>query len=85
MNVNIPDLLTEKSDWWENLGCPLFGRQLVNRRQTEAEADAIRTAGKRGRPPGGNAWVAQVVSQYGLQSTLRPRGGQPGRNADKSR
>ena len=75
----IRDLL---SDW--PIDRPRNWVQLVNRPQTDAEVEAIQTAGRRGRPLGSNAWVAQVVSQYGLQSTLRPRGGQPGRNEHMS-
>ena len=50
----------------------------VNRPQTPAEQEAIARAIRRGRPLGGDDWVARVVRSHGLQSTLRPRGRQPG-------
>ena len=50
----------------------------VNRPQTETELEAIRTATRRGRPLGSDRWINAAVAQHGLQSTLRPRGRQPG-------
>ena len=50
----------------------------VNRPQTPAEEQAIARAIRRGRPLGGDDWVARVVRRYDLQNTLRPRGRQPG-------
>jgi REP-associated tyrosine transposase len=50
----------------------------VNRPQNPKELAAISTALERGRPLGDESWVATTASRHGLQSTLRPRGRQPG-------
>ena len=51
---------------------------LANRPQTDAELEAIRASGKRGRPLGSDSWVRDVAARYALETTLRDRGRQPG-------
>jgi putative transposase len=51
---------------------------LVNRPQSGAEVEAIRTCARRGQPLGSEQWVQRVAAQYDLQGTLRPRGRQKG-------
>jgi len=46
----------------------------VNRPETEAELQALRHSTQRGTPYGSEAWASTTASQWGLQSTLRPRG-----------
>lgn len=53
---------------------PRHWRQRVNRPETEEELQALRLCAVRGRPWGGDAWSARMVSALGLESTLRPRG-----------
>jgi putative transposase len=48
----------------------------VNRSETAAELDALRTCLKRGRPYGDDRWQERTATQLGLESTLRPRGRQ---------
>jgi putative transposase len=50
----------------------------VNRPQNEAEEAAIDNAIKRSCPLGDTGWVSSMVKRYDLQTTLRPRGRQPG-------
>lgn len=57
--------------------------QHVNRPQTEAEVEAIRRSVARGQPFGAERWIEQVVTQLGLESTLRPRGRPKAVNKDK--
>lgn len=57
--------------------------QHVNRPQTEAEVEAIRRSVARGQPFGAERWIEQVVTQLGLESTLRPRGRPKVVNKDK--
>jgi putative transposase len=64
------------SDW--PIAMPGNCTDVVNRAQTQAELDAIRTAGRRGRPLGDNAWLHAVVNRHKLQYTLRQRGRQKG-------
>ncbi len=47
---------------------------LVNREQTDAVEEAIRTSVNRGRPFGGTSWVKRTAAALGLEHTLRPRG-----------
>jgi len=47
---------------------------LVNRPLGEKELAEIRLCGRRDRPYGEGAWRDVVIKQYGLESTLRPRG-----------
>ena len=46
----------------------------VNRPQTAAEVEAIRTSVQRGRPFGAEDWVRRTAKRFGMASTLRPRG-----------
>ena len=46
----------------------------VNLAQNVKEADALAECIKRGRPYGGDAWVARTAKALGLQSALTPRG-----------
>lgn len=46
----------------------------VNRPQTEAELDRLRSCAARGQPFGDEGWVAQVAAQLDLTATLRARG-----------
>jgi len=48
--------------------------ELVNQPQDDKELAAIRLCSKRDRPYGEGAWRDVVIKQYGLESTLRPRG-----------
>lgn len=52
--------------------------KLVNTPLTDAEIEAIRTCGKRGRPYGNETWTKQMATRHDLVTTLRPRGRQPG-------
>jgi putative transposase len=56
--------VTRPSDWltYVNLPAPTL------------EVEAVRNCARRGRPYGDEAWVEDVATQLGLQSTLRPRG-----------
>lgn len=53
---------------------PRGWKNLVNREDLEDELEAIRHCVVRGRPYGGDAWVARTAEKLGLQSTLRPLG-----------
>lgn len=46
----------------------------VNRPQTAAELDALRTCVQRGRPFGEERWVQRLCRRWGLESTLRVPG-----------
>lgn len=46
----------------------------VNRPQNEKELEAIRRCIQRGAPFGQEDWVKRVAAEWGLDSTLRPRG-----------
>ncbi len=48
----------------------------VNRAHTPKELEAIRLSAQRGRPFGDADWMSFTIERYGLQSTLRARGGQ---------
>jgi putative transposase len=48
----------------------------VNRAQTAAEAEAMETSIKRGRPLGDDRWQRRTAEKLALESTLRPRGRQ---------
>jgi putative transposase len=49
-------------------------RRKVERRPSEATAEAIATSIRRGRPYGRDAWTTRIAGRLNLQSTLRPRG-----------
>ena len=48
----------------------------VNRPQSIEELEVIRLSIQRGRPLGDPEWMDFTIKQYGLESTLRSRGGQ---------
>ena len=48
--------------------------ELVNTPLDEKELEAIRLCQRRDRPYGVGAWRDVIIKQYGLESTLRPRG-----------
>jgi REP-associated tyrosine transposase len=56
------------------LACPRNWSELVNKPQTEAELNALRTAIRRGSPFGGERWQQRMAKRLNLESTLRPRG-----------
>ena len=51
----------------------------VDAPQTDAEVKTLREHVRRSRPYGSPQWVARTATRLGMQWTLRPRGGQPGR------
>jgi putative transposase len=57
----------------------------VNRAETTAELEAIRTSVKRGRPCGDDRWRERTAIALELESTLRPRGRQRVRPIKDSR
>ncbi len=59
--------------------------QRVNRPLTREELEAVRIAAERGRPLGSDAWVRATVERFDLQSTVRPRGRQPGWRKKKAK
>lgn len=46
----------------------------VNRPQTEAELDRLRSCALRGKPFGDEGWVTRIAERLELTPTLRPRG-----------
>jgi putative transposase len=48
--------------------------QMCNSAQTDAEEAELRASVKRGRPYGGEKWVAKMAGEMGLASTLRKPG-----------
>jgi hypothetical protein len=54
---------------------PRIAEEFVNEPQTAEELAAIRRSVNRGSPFGGEEWQKQVVEDWGLESTLRPREG----------
>lgn len=46
----------------------------VNRIETEAELEQIRTSVRRGSPLGAPSWQRRVAKRLGIEHTLRPRG-----------
>ena len=55
-------------------GLPAGWANWVNQPQTQKEIDAICRSMERGCPFGRDDWVRRVVGQWGLESTIRPRG-----------
>jgi len=55
-------------------GLPGDWERLVNRPHSERELAALRRCIRRGRPFGGEVWVRRFAAEFGLDSTLRPRG-----------
>ena len=60
------------SDW--PLPRPRNWMALVNRAETEAELDALRSCVQRGRPFGSESWQKRTAKQLGLESTFRTLG-----------
>lgn len=60
------------SDW--PLARPRNWVALVNRAETEAEMEALRTSVLRGRPFGSEHWQRRTAKRLGLESTFRSRG-----------
>jgi len=60
-----------RREWWSR---PEDWLDLVNRPQRDAELAALRRSVQRGRPFGREAWVTRMAQEWGLGSTLRPRG-----------
>jgi putative transposase len=60
------DELVRPGDWLEFVNAPM----------TAAEAEAIRVCIRRDRPYGSDAWTRATAMRLGLQSSIRPRGGQ---------
>lgn len=46
----------------------------INRAETAAELEELRTSVQRGRPFGTASWQRRMAKRLGLESTLRPRG-----------
>ena len=59
------------SDWLE----------YVNQPELPSETNSLRQCAQRGRPYGAETWVATMVEQFGLESTLRSRG-RPAKSQD---
>ena len=55
-------------------GVPDDWLELVNRPQTDQELAALSRCTARGAPFGREAWVKRMAAEWGLESTLRPRG-----------
>ena len=60
------------SDW--PIACPDDWLQFVNRAGAAAELETLRASAQRGRPFGAPSWVDEVVGEFDLRSTMRPRG-----------
>jgi putative transposase len=60
------------ADW--PVARPTDWRAIVNRAQSPAELEALRTAAQRGQPFGAQPWRDEVAGRFALGSTLRPRG-----------
>jgi putative transposase len=63
------------SDW--PVPRPADWLNFVNEPQTQAELEALRRSVNRGCPFGDDEWQKQVVTDLGLEATLRPRGRPP--------
>ena len=61
---------------WPVRRSPNWGAR-VNAALTEKEIDGIKRCQNRGTPFGGADWVKKTVEQFGLESTIRPRGRPP--------
>jgi putative transposase len=60
------DGLVRRGDWVEFVNAPM----------TDAEVEAIRVCVRRARPYGSDAWTRATAARLGLESSIRPRGGQ---------
>ncbi len=70
-----PPWLLDDAAW--PLRRPSHWQELVNHPLCGQDVRRIETSAERGRPLGDDAWVQQTANKLSLQSTLRPRGGQP--------
>jgi putative transposase len=52
---------------------PVSWKAWVNRSETAAELEALRSCVKRGRPYGDERWEKRTARQLGLESTLNPQ------------
>lgn len=73
--ANLPG---DPTDWptlspWP-VDAPRNWLQRVNQPDSAAELEALRTALRRGRPLGTEAWTQSTAERLGLTNTLRPRG-----------
>ena len=68
-------LLTPIGNW--PVEAPADWTARVDRPETPAELDAVRTCVKRGRPLGDDRWQRRTATKLALESTLRPRGRPP--------
>ena len=55
-------------------GLPADWVHCLKRRQTDKELEALRRCVRRGAPFGREDWVKRMAAEWGLESTLRPRG-----------
>jgi putative transposase len=69
---SISDDYPSLHDW--PLPIPRNWSAIVNRPETQAELDALRTSLHRGRPFGSMAWQERTAERLGLESTFRARG-----------
>lgn len=60
------------SDW--PVERPRHWLAFVNHAQSASELEALRLSVQRGRPFGNDVWVKRMAMQFGMESTLRPRG-----------
>ena len=66
----------ESLDEWP-VARPADWERWVDEAGSEAELDALRRCGRRGRPYGGEGWLAETAARLGLASSLRPVGRPP--------
>jgi putative transposase len=52
------------ADWTEHVNAALTGK----------EVECVEVSERRGRPYGGDAWVANTVARLGMEHTVRPEG-----------
>jgi putative transposase len=64
-----PELAALLAEW--PVDAPRDWLEWVNRPQTDAEVEAVRTSLSRGRPFGNDAWVERTARRLGLEHTLR--------------
>ena len=48
--------------------------EYVNHEETESDLGALRKSVQRGRPFGDGDWLNKIVMNFGMESTIRPRG-----------
>jgi putative transposase len=67
---------TAAPPWWQRdaLWRPDDWMERVNKPQNQEELAALSTCLQRGRPYGSETWVSRAVSNWNLESTVRPRG-----------